>query len=140
MEIPCMLKISWTNLESIVCSSSIALFYFTGLFVFRCSSVHVYSMQFFLRVILLLKTLTDNFDDECPFITSTCICICTCIYIYIYLLYQFICTSKSECDQTTEIKQVNNLNLCFRILFVHSNESLHLTDICRVTTVFVGFQ
>lgn len=82
MEIPCMLKISWTNLESIVCSSSIALFYFTGLFVFRCSSVNVYSMQFFLRVILLLKTLTNNFDDECPFITSTCICICTCIYIY----------------------------------------------------------
>lgn len=77
-----MLKISWTNLESIVCSSSIALFYFTGLFVFRCSSVHVYSMQFFFRVILLLKTLTNNFDDECPFITSTCICICTCIYIY----------------------------------------------------------
>lgn len=77
-----MLKISWTNLESIVCSSSIALFYFTGLFVFVCSSVHVYSMQFFLRVILLLKTLTNNFDDECPFITSTCICICTCIYIY----------------------------------------------------------
>lgn len=137
MEIPCMLKISWTNLESIVCSSSIALFYFTGLFVFRCSSVHVYSMQFFLRVILLLKILTNNFDDECPFYNQY---MYMYMYMYIYLLHQFICTSKSECDQTTEIKQVNNLNLCFRILFVHSNESLHLTDICRVTTVFVGFQ
>lgn len=79
-----MLKISWTNLESIVCSSSIALFYFTGLFVFLYSSVHVYSMQFFLRVTLLLKTLTNNFDDECPFITSTC------IYIYMYYISSFV--------------------------------------------------
>lgn len=76
-----MLKISWTNLESIVCSSSIALFYFTGLFVFLRSSVHVYSMQFFLRVTSLLKTLTNNVDDECPFITSSC--------IYIYYISSF---------------------------------------------------
>lgn len=76
-----MLKISWTNLESIVCSSSIALFYFTGLFVFRCSSVH--------------DTLTNNFDDECPFITSTCICTC----IYIYYISSFVQVNRNVIKQ-----------------------------------------
>lgn len=82
-----MLKISWTNLESIVCSSSIVLFYFTGLFVFLRSSVPVYSMQFFLRVTSLLKTLTNNFDDECPFITSSC--------IYIYYISSFVQVNRN---------------------------------------------